>query len=248
MAVAEKELVVKAGRATSPGTMALTFDGEQVEVPADILGKAQKVIDRHTANLTARANAYLERMEAAKSADKGESIGGVTVGPYVGFDIIVLSPIQFIGTPPYLPHKVVAGGEFVLALAYMWTNPAVDIPNGFATSASQQLGLRDYRVRFEQIDLSRVLNGPDFQIDGTFGSPAAMLTPLPVFFVAPDPGSRPRLMELNVTADIRTPVQPWAAFATNHFDIDQDPAFLGIPSTSPGWRNGQPLRYLVYHD
>ena len=70
--------------------------------------------------------------------------------------------------------------------------------------------------------------------------------PRPDCFAAPNPGVNPRLMELNVTADVTFPLQPWAAFATNHFDLDNDPAFLGIPGTGPGWRHGQPLRYLVY--
>lgn len=249
MAIAEKELTVKANRAGLEGAMATTPEGKQVAVPSDILAKAQDVIDSYTASLTERANDYIERAsQAALARRRGQGIGAVTVGPYVGFDLIVFSPIQFIATPPYLPHKVVAGGELTLLLAYMWTNPVVSIPDGFAVSSSVQLGSHPYRVRFEQVDLTNVVNGPDHTITNTFGAPAAMLTALPWFFIAPNPGVNPRLMEVNVTADITFPVKPWAAFATNHFDVDEDPAFLGIPGASAGWRNGQPLRYLVYPD
>ena len=248
MAIAEKELVVKSGRVGLDGAKAITPEGKQVDVPEEILAKAQTVIESYTDNLTARANDYLERAAAAAMSRRGKAqrIGEVTVGSYVGFDIVAFSPIQFIGPAPYAPHKVVASGEFALVLAYMWTNPLVSIADGFATSASTQLGSRPYRVRFEQVDLTNVANGPDFTITGTFGAVASMLTPLPYFFVAPNPGQNPRLMEINVTADITHPMQPWAAFATNHLDIDEDLAFLGIPSNGPAWRNGTPLRYLVY--
>lgn len=238
MAIAEQELTVKANRVGLEGAMATTPEGKQVPVSADILAKAQSVIDGYTATMTERANAYIER--------RAQGIGEEQSGSYNAFDLAVLSPIQFVATPPYLPHKVIAGGELTLVLAYMWTNPTVDVANGFLNPASLQLGGRPYRVRFEQVDLTNVTNGPDFTITNTFGPIAPMLTVLPWFFIAPNPGVNPRLMELNVTADVTFPLQPWAAFATNHFDLDNDPAFLGIPGAGPGWRHGQPLRYLVY--
>ncbi len=83
---------------------------------------------------------------------------------------------------------------------------------------------------------------------GTFPPIAPMLTFLPFVFVAPTPGVDPNLIEVNVTADITDPKQPYAAFATNVFDPDTDPAFAGIPSTSPGWQHKLPLRYLIFSE
>jgi hypothetical protein len=60
------------------------------------------------------------------------------------------------------------------------------------------------------------------------------------------PGPNPALIEANVTVEVTDPAQPYAAFATNFFDIDYDPGFLGIPATSAGWQNELPNRYLLY--
>ena len=68
-----------------------------------------------------------------------------------------------------------------------------------------------------------------------------------VFSLAtPDPGPDPALIEANVTLDIVDPAQPYAAFATNFFDVDDDPGFLFVPPVGPGFRHEQPNRYLVY--
>lgn len=243
MAIAEKVLTVKANRAALEGAMATTPEGEQVPVPAEILAKAQSVIDSYTSTMMAKVTDHIER--------RAQGIGEEQSGPYNAFDLAVLSPIQFVSNPPYQPHKIIAGGEFTFVLGYIWTNPTVDIAHGFLNPASQQLSWRPYRVRFEQIDLTNVVNGPDHTVTGTFGGPAASLTPVWWFFVAPTPGVNPRLMELNVTADVTVGAMPWAAFATNFYDVDSDlgfglPFLPAMPSTGPGWRNGQPLRYLVY--
>jgi hypothetical protein len=57
-------------------------------------------------------------------------------------------------------------------------------------------------------------------------------------------------MEANVTVYVDFPAKPYAAFATNFYDLDNDPAPLPFfPPISPetsGWRYDLPNRYLVY--
>ena len=63
----------------------------------------------------------------------------------------------------------------------------------------------------------------------------------------PDPGADAAVYEANVTFDITNPGQPYAAFATNFFDVDDDPGFLFVPPAASQWRHELPNRYLVYH-
>jgi hypothetical protein len=44
------------------------------------------------------------------------------------------------------------------------------------------------------------------------------------------------------------PAQPYAAFATNFLDIDNDPGFLGVPASAAGFRHELPNRYLIYSE
>ena len=70
-----------------------------------------------------------------------------------------------------------------------------------------------------------------------------------VFTLAtPNPGPDPALIEANVTVDIVDPAQPYAAFATNFLDIDNDPGFLGVPASAAGFRHELPNRYLIYSE
>ena len=126
----------------------------------------------------------------------------------------------------------------------LFINPATNIFNPI--SATTILGGRNFRVRFEQVNLTTVTDGPDFTFTGTFPSPAPSLTFFPVFIVAPDPGQNSHLIEQNVTADITDIAQPFAAFATNHLDVDSDPGFLNVPPQPPQFQHDIPLRYLIY--
>jgi hypothetical protein len=223
-----------------------------LEPEEDVPPEAQAWMERQDARLTRRVEGYVERLEAtgngrAEEREAGTAEAGeVTVGTYVGLDVLAYSPIQSIATPPYEPHKIIRGGEQAVIWALVFVNPAVDIPNGFAIPATVQLGGRGFRVRCEHIDLTNVSNGPDFTFTGTFGSPAPSLLWFPFVFTAPDPGVNPRLMEANITVDITDMAQPWAAFATWHFDIESDPGFLGIPSAPSQLQHDIPMRYLVY--
>lgn len=229
----------------------LRAEGPTVDVPADVRKKAREFTDTYMSDLTARVENYLDGL-AAQSRRRtspergagGQEIGEPTHFGYVYWDLITIAPIQFIGLPPYQPSKIIASGEAALLLAVLFINPASNIFNPI--SATTILGGRQFRVRFEQIDLSNVANGPDFTFTGTFPSPAPVISLFPVFFVAPSPGPNPQLIETNVTADITDLAQPFAAFATNHLDLDEDPGFLGIPPVPPQLQHDIPLRYLVY--
>ena len=71
-----------------------------------------------------------------------------------------------------------------------------------------------------------------------FGSPADVITP--VFFILPTAGpavgADPWLIEANVTVYVDIPAQPFAAFATNFYDIDNDPGFPFLPAHPVGNR------------
>ena len=68
------------------------------------------------------------------------------------------------------------------------------------------------------------------------------------WIATPNPGPDPWLIEANVTVDIVNPGQPYAAFATNFLDIDNDPGFLGVPASAAGFRHELPNRYLIYSE
>ena len=76
-------------------------------------------------------------------------------------------------------------------------------------------------------------------------SPAPALTFFSQFIIAPDPGARSWLVEQNVTADITDIAQPFAAFATNHLDVDSDPGFLNVPP-SAATVPAHSAAYLIY--
>jgi hypothetical protein len=234
-------------------TTAATLGMEpEVEVPPE----AQAWMERQDARLQRLVEAYVANLDNRRNGQAGETeatlrerieAGEVTVGPYVGLDVLAYSPIQWIGMPPYAPHKIIRGGEQAVIWALVFVNPAVDVLNGFAVPATVQLSGRGFRVRCDQIDLTNVSNGPDFTFTGTFPSPAPSLTWIPFLFTAPDPGLNPRLMEANITVDITDMAQPWAAFSTWHFDFDSDPGFLGfVPDVPPQLQHDIPMRYLIY--
>jgi hypothetical protein len=217
----------------------------EVKVPPE----AQAWMTKQNTRLTSRVEKYVDRVDAARSETAlGLEAGAVTVGPYVGLDILAYSPIQSIGPPPYAPHKIIAGGEQATIWAALFVNPAVDIPNGFAIPATVQLSGRGFRVRCEQVDLTNLTGGPDFTYQAIFTSPAPSLTWIPFTFTAADPGVNPRLIEANITVDITDMAQPWAAFATWHFDIDSEPPFLWVPGGPSELQHDIPMRYLIYSE
>jgi hypothetical protein len=262
MAIAEKELVVKARAAAAdqaktvkPGQiLAVTAEdlgamttGSQVELSQEQREGVQFWTEKYKATLTQQAEQYMKRLTSA-GANGAQGIGEPTVGPYVAWDLVSISPIQLSGSPMlYQPNKIVASGEVVLLQAIMWTNPIADVIHGFAVPANVQLGLRHFRVSFDRLDLTTATAAPSIVITGAFGPVVPPLIVFNAFFVAP-PVASPHLVEVNVTADITDLAQPYAAFATHHFDIDSEPEWFASfpPSIPPQLQHDIPLRYMVY--
>lgn len=216
--------------------------GPIVEAPEEIQEEAREFMDNYSEYLLSRTELYMERL-AAQRGPRIE-IGEPTLpSGYVYWDLVTISPIQFIGSPPFLPNKIIAAGELALLLAVLFINPA---PANGGPSATTVLGGRSFRIRFELIDLTNVTNGPDFTFTGLFPPIAPVISFFPVFFFPPDPGLNPQLLEVNVTADITNFGQPFAAFATHHLDIDSEPPFLIVPPVPPELQHDIPLRCMVY--
>jgi len=261
MAIAEKELVVKArgaaadAKSIKPGQIvAVTADelgasmaGDTAELTDEQRAGIRQWNETYKAKLTKQAEEYVQRLSANR-ANGAQGIGEVTVGPYVGWDILSISPIQLTGSPMlYQPNKIVASGEFVLLEAIMWTNPAADVQHGFAVPANVQLGLRHFRVSFDRLNITTGAAAPSLVIAGAFGPVVPPLIIFGVIFQAPAVAS-PQLVEVNVTADITDLAQPYAAFATHHFDVDSEPEwFAGFPpNIPPQLQHDVPMRYMVY--
>lgn len=232
----------------SKGVTSTTAAKLKMEPEVEVPPEAQAWMEKQDARLRHRLERYVDTLDAARTEAGALEAGAVTVGSYVGLDVLAYSPIQGIGPPPYEPHKIIAGGEWAVIWALVFVNPAVSIPSGFAIPPTVQLGGRGLRVRCEQVNLTNVASGPDFTFVGTFPAPAPSLTWIPFFFQAPDPGANPWLMEANITVDITDMAQPWAAFATWHFDVDSDPGFLWVPPAPAGLQHDIPMRYLIYSE
>lgn len=245
--VTQQEIVVVNARrgvtAVTAEELGAELTGPYVAPPADLAEHVETWIENLKGVVAERTEANMQRALAQQMGGPQPQLGGPITGvAYEYWDIRATSPQQFI-TPPFnfRPHKIIGAGEFALLSAVLFINPLS--PNG-NPSATQYLGGRGFRVRFEQMNLTNVSDGPDFTFVGNFPSPAPVITTFSVGIIAPNPGLNPALMELNVTADITDPAQPFAAFGTQWLDIEGDP---GFPVPQPGgFRFQVPLRYLVY--
>jgi hypothetical protein len=222
--------------------------------PEVALERATKWANDYAARLTERAEHRLAELAGHSNGNGmrpriGEpTTGDPTTGFYVGFDVVATSPIQFGGPPPYQPSKVIAAGEQAFIIAFIFVNPTVNIPLGWAVPATVQLAGRTWRMTLDQGNLTTGGVLPQQVVTAAFGSPAATITPVVFSLATPNPGPDPALIEANVTVDIVDPAQPYAAFATNFLDIDNDPGFLGVPANAAGFRHELPNRYLIYSE
>jgi hypothetical protein len=158
-----------------------------------------------------------------------------------------LSPFEVFKAPFEEPNKIIRAGNLVMLLAVMWTNPVSDVNNGFAVPANIQLGGRQARVSFDRLNLTTGVGGPSIVAQFVLPAPVPPIIFIPAFFFAPAVVTA-ELLEFNVTADIVDPVQPYAAFATWHLDIDADPSWFGgfPPNIPPQLQHDIPNRALVY--
>jgi selenocysteine-specific elongation factor len=218
---------------------------------------AMQWANEHAARLTERVRSSLAKKNGQSNGHIAPRIGGPitydpnTGAPYLPFDVVETSPITFGGPPPYAPSKIVPAGSFSYLIAYIYTNPASDAAAGWYNSASVQCGARPWRMT---LDLTNLTTGTTSNLvqNGVFGSPADVITP--VFFLLPTAGpalgADPWLIEANVTVYVDIPAQPFAAFGTNFYDIDNDPGGLPfyppIPAEPAGWRFDLPNRYLIF--
>ena len=214
------------------------------------LERATKWANDYAARLTEGTMRKLAEVAGHANGSNGirPAIGEPTVGPYVAFDVVATSPIQFGGPPPYQPSKIIAAGEPAFIVAFMFVNNLVDTGHGFAVPPSVQLGGRTWRMTLDQGNLTTGGVLPHLVVTGTFGATAGLVTPVVFSLATPNPGPDPALIEANVTVDIVDPGQPYAAFATNFLDVDNDPGFLGVPPAAPGFRHELPNRYLIYSE
>ena len=214
------------------------------------LEKVTQWADDYLTTLTEKTNERLTLMTSRNGSARpggiaAPRIGEPTVGPYVAFDVAATSPIQVSGLPPYQPGKVIAAGESAFLVVYMFINPVPSPQYGFIVPPTVQLGGRGWRLTLDLADLTTLTSTKLVQA-GTFGAPAPSLNFAVFSLPTPDPGPDAGVYEANVTFDITDPGQPYAAFATNFFDVDGDPGFLFVPPATPQWRNDSPNRYLVY--
>ncbi|MGH7734255.1 MAG: hypothetical protein ACREOE_11290, partial [Gemmatimonadales bacterium] len=213
--------VAEAPAASAPVAAAATTSEEVA------LERATQWANEYAARLTERTMSRLAEVAGHSNgvqAHIGEpTTGSPATGFYVAFDVAATSPIQFGGPPPYQPSKVIAAGEPAFIVAFVFVNPAVSIPLGWAVPASVQLGGRTWRMTLDQGNLTTGTVLPRQVVSAAFGSAAATLTPVVFSLATPNPGPDPWLIEANVTVDIVDPGQPYAAFATNFLDLDNDP-------------------------
>lgn len=207
--------------------------------------------NEHAARLTERVQNYLAENNGQSNGGLSPHIGAPTTydpigNPYVAFDVTATSPIQFIGQPPYLPNKIITAGNFAYLVAWIFTNPSVDVPAGWAVSASVQLGGLPWRMTLDQSNLTTGAIQPTQVQAGVFPGPAPVFTP--VFFLLDTSvsGLDPLLIEANVTVYVDVPAKPYAAFATKFIDYDNDPGIPFFPPVTSGWRYELPNRYLIY--
>lgn len=223
--------------------------GPKANVPEDLGALAEEWIENYRGYLADRLTLYRARHAAAQSNqqhDVSAEIGNVTVGTYVPFDVLSLSPIEVPSLPHQQPNKVIPGGKLTLFLALLWHNPLVSIPEGYAVPANIQVGGRTARLSFDNFNLTTGVPANTAFILG-LPAPAPALVLFGFFAFAPIVAS-PQLNLLNVTYDIVDATQPFSAFATWHADIDNDPSWFGgfPPPVPPGLQHDTQNKWMVY--
>jgi hypothetical protein len=208
--------------------------------------------NEQAARLTERVQNHLAKQNGHANGGLAPRIGAPITNlggpPYVAFDVVATSPITVAGPQLiYPPSKIIPAGSLSFLVAFIYTNPSTG--PGWAVPASISLGARPWRMSLDQANLTTGGMQPIEVVNGVFPSPAPVITPVVFLLPTPDPGADPWLIEANVTVYVDVPAQPFAAFATSFYDIDNDPGFPFFPPIPPetaGWRYDLPNRYLIF--
>jgi hypothetical protein len=252
MAIAEKELVIKAGK----GAPAAGKGAALTEV--DLKVAAQPIIDELEARLTELSAAhYKEVTRRIKEKTQGQTLTdpisqGVAVPPYNWWDMLMVGPFQgTLPLGPFPPSKVIDAASPIPAffVCALWRNPFPINWALFGPSASMMMSPLNVQVRLESINLTSVTDGPDFVLPplSPMGPGPINAFAVPITFPAP-PQGQPHLYEINMTADITGPVPglPFAGYSTWLLDFEADLPFLFLPTGPAGLRHDVPARVLVY--
>lgn len=226
--------------------------GPDIQVSDADMAPAKAWMKRYATFLADRADLYGTRLaieQEKKRRGQKIEVGQPTVGPYVAWDILMFSPFELNKGPADWPNRIVEGGQLAIVWALMWTNPFADVPNGFAIPPTTQLIGKAARLTCSQFNLSTGAVGPNWNwIIPALPDPVPALVPIP-FPLLPQAVQTPQMVEVNVTADIIGQSSPFAAFASWHVDIDDEPSwFAAIPPGQPGPRLhfDVPMRYMIY--
>lgn len=217
--------------------------GPSADWPEAVEQEAHEWLENYVDHLAEQTKGDLHRYAMAHAGAAPE-VGEPIVAGIEMWDVAAIQPMQVINPPwgAFQPHSIIEGGSTATLQAVLFINPT-PLPGGFPT-ATQYLGGRDYRLRFQLTDLTNVTPGPAWTFVGTFPAIAPVISFFQVPYTPADPGVNPQLMELNVTVDLVDPAQPFAAFATQWLDVEGDP---GWPIPRPGGvRYQTPLRFLIY--
>jgi hypothetical protein len=271
----EEEVIVKVPAAPvsvadAAAEAAEKYDTSDLDAHANAIGTAWEAKLKQQTRLYQKQYAELTRQVArAKAKEDGGTeaaepitmLGGV---PYQWWNLLLAGPFQAgVPTGPFLPRKIIAANERAFMIVALWRNP---LPLGGGPSAANIMSPFTYRVRLETINLTAVVNGPDFtdpappataMFGGGFINVHTIQMPAGVFGT-PAQGV-PRLFEVNATVDIIGPgvgLPAFAGFSTWVFDPDTEPPFLFpfipqvgfvfVPGVPPRLQHDTPARFLVY--
>jgi hypothetical protein len=237
-------------------------DGAAAQTDAAV----QALLDKWQDTLTKHNDAFVKAMTAPRNGS-GPTIAGPinpTTPLYPWWDLIIVGPYQNTGPDgPFLPNKIVRGGDPVTFTGALWRNP-VGINWMPGPSAALVTSGWQFQITFQSVNLTTVTPGPT-------GSPLPPYNPLTcsvypadnfdifhvtLTFPTPPPGM-PHLYEVNAVADLinPNPVGPFAGYSSWVLDPDSVPEIYPNPPwpfpTVPGpmgphWDYDQPARILVY--
>ena len=232
-------------------------NGAAVAETGDVTALAQSIIDQWKPMLEDQSAKYTQEATEMANQPAGQGLGKITTVtvPYPWFDVLLIGPFQ---GPAKQPSRIIEAGDPAFLVGAIWRNPAPinwAPPMSGTPSAAVMMAPLDFRLRVETVNLTDVMDGPDF---GPFNFAPIDAVPNPTFFVIPltfpaPPQGKPTLYDMYLTADVSGPVggMPFAGWATWVFDPNYAPPTWappgpGLPPVAPGLRYDRPVRVEVY--